>query len=159
MKNKELIKNIDAFYRATSLPIKIAKSVKDDFNDAENFLKGRSPQVLVKNARAVSAKNKQGRGYVSQFMAVSTKAHKPGNLGFIPDEAFVFIFLEQEYYVSEGEFPEENERITMAKDYASKAGLDMANKYVAMTVGKSKVLDKGWAENRAYSYCVGIFSR
>ena len=158
MKNKKLINDIDNFYKvATSLPVKLARSDNTDFNKVEEFFLDRKniEQVLVKNAKAIKSDNEQGRGYVSQFQVVSTKAHKPGGWGFIPDDALVFAFLEQEHYVNESKFPDEKTRINIATE---KAKLNM-EKYVAMKIDKSKMLEKGNTANRAYPHCVAIFKK
>ena len=156
MNNEKLINNVDTFYKiATSLPIKLAEA--EEFDDAEYKLRYASPEVWVKNAKEISRNGNEGEGKVSQFMVVSTRAHKPGNFGIIPDDALVFIFLDRQYYLNPQQCPDSTEMLRIAIRMTNKAGLSKG--YHAFEIEKSKVSDKKHAENHCYTKCIAIFKK
>lgn len=158
MKNKKLFEKIDTFYDLSlSMPLKkIAES--NIFDKAELKIQPMIPTVWVKNKRVIKKDEPSGRGQVSQFMVVSTTAHKPDGWGIISDDALVFIFLDQEYYLDESEFPNDSQRVSIAQYYISRAGLN-PNQYVTTIIGKSKVTDLKETRNHAYSHAVAVFQK
>lgn len=156
MKNKKLINDIDNFYKvATSLPVKLAKA--KEFDNAEYKLRYASPKVWVKNAKEVSRDGNDGEGKVSKFMVVSTRAHKPGGFGIIPDDALVFVFLDRQYYINPQDCPDSAKALDISLEMTREAGLSKG--YHAFEIEKSKVLDKGDAENHCYTKCIAIFKK
>ena len=158
MKNQKLIQRIDTFYHlASSMPIK-KMAEADEFDSAADAIKPKQPQVLCKNGHEVSSSLPKGPAKVSQFMVVSTKADKPDSFGLIPDDALVFIFLDEDHYMYPQQYPDDNTKLVLASAYAKSVGINAdGKKYFSSLVGKSKVRDKKDAENHCYSHCVAIF--
>lgn len=160
MKNQKLIQRIDTFYHlASSMPIrKMAEAA--EFDRAVNLIRAKSPTVLCKNGHAIKSELPSGPTNVHQFMVVSTNAHKPEGWGIVPDDALVFIFLDEDEYFYPQQYPDDPSKISIATAFAKLGGVNVDDKkYFATLIGKSQVMDKKDASNKRYSHCVAVFKK